>query len=140
MPDPGFASPTYTLRETLEVTVKTVRRSDMEAIIRGQSTRLNTQVAGLTGYEILSGPTNENGLSRWSVRAEYLVYEPETNEEALQTMLRGKTLAQAQAILDTLKHVKSTRITLLPSSMPRMPLAAQNIRVIIDPAVEAEEP
>ena len=140
MPDTGFASPTYTLRETLEVTVKTVRRSDMEAIIRGQSARLNAQVAGLTGYEILSGPTNENGLSRWTVRAEYLVYEPDTNPEALQVMLRGKTLAQAQTILDTLKHVKSAKITLLPASLPRMPLAARNIHVIIDPAVEAEEP
>ena len=55
-------------------------------------------------------------------------------------MLRGKTLAQAQTILDTLKHVKSARITLLPASLPRMPLAAQNIRVIINTAVEAEEP
>ena len=140
MPDTGFASPTYTLRETLEVTVRTVRRSDMEAIIRGQSARLNAQVAGLTGYEILSGPTTENGLSRWVIRADYLVYEPDTNEEALRIMLRGKTLAQAQTILDTLKHVKSARITLLPASLPRLPLAAQNIRVIIDPAVEAEEP
>ncbi len=140
MPDTGFASSTYTLRETLEVTVRTVRRSDMEAIIRGQSARLNTQVAGLTGYEIISGPTMENGLSRWAVRAEYLVYEPDTNEEALQIMLRGKTLAQAQTILDTLKHVKSASITLLPASLTRMPLAAQNIHVIINTAVEAEEP
>ena len=140
MPDTGFASPTYTLRETLEVTVRTVRRSDMEAIIRGQSASLNAQIAGLTGYEILSGPVSENGLSRWTVRAEYLVYEPETNEEALQIMLRGKTLAQARTILGTLKHVKSARITLLPDWLPRMPLAAQNIHVIIDTAVEAEEP
>ena len=139
-PELGFASETLNLRETLEVTVKTVRRSDMETIIRGQSSRMNAQVAGLTEYEILSGPTEENGLSRWSIRAEYLVYEPETNEEALKIMLRGKTLPQAEAILGTLEHVKESRITLLPSWMMRMPLAAQNIRVSIHPALEIEEP
>ncbi len=139
-PEPGFASDTLTLRQTLEVTVRTVRRSDMEAIIRGQSARLNMQIPQLTGYEILSGPTEENGLTRWSIRADYLVYEPETNEEVLQIMLRGKTLAQARSILNTLEHVKSSSITLLPSGMKHMPLAAQNIRVTIHPAVEAEEP
>ena len=116
------------------------RDSDMEAIIRGQSARLNMQIPQLTGYEILSGPTEENGLTRWAVRADYLVYEPETNEEALQIMLRGKSLSQARSILDTLEHVKSSSITLLPSAMKRMPLAAQNIRVNIHPAAEAEEP
>ncbi len=139
-PETGFASDTLTLRRTLEVSVRTVRRSDMEAIIRGQSARLNMQTPRLTGYEILSGPTEENGLTRWAVRAEYLVYEPETNEEALQIMLRGKTLSQAQAILNTLEHVRSSRITLLPSVLKRMPLAAQNIRVTIHTAAEAEEP
>ena len=139
-PELGFVSETLTLRETVEISVKTVRKSDMETIIRGQSTRMNARVAGLTGYEILSGPTEENGLSRWSVRAEYLVYEPATNEEALRIMLRGKTLSQAETILNTLDHVKESRITLLPAGMKHMPLAAQNIRVSIHPAVEAEEP
>lgn len=139
-PEIGFASGELSLRMMLEVTLRTVRRSDMEAIIRGQSARLNMQTPQLTGYEILSGPTEENGLTRWSVEAEYLAYEPETNEEALQIMLRGKTLSQAHSILNTLEHVKSGNITLLPSGLKRMPLAAQNIRVIIHPAVEAEAP
>ncbi len=138
-PETGFASDTLTLRMALEVSIRTVRKSDMEAIIRGQSARLNMQIPQLTGYEILSGPTEENGLTRWAVRADYLVYEPETNEEALQIILRGKTLAQARSILSTLEHVKSSTITLLPSGMKRMPLAAQNIRVNIHPAKEAEE-
>ncbi len=140
MPEAGVASDTLTLRETLEVAMKTVKKSDREAIIRGQSTRLNVQTAGLIGYEILSGPKEENGLSVWSIRAEYLVYEPETNEEALQIMLRGKPLQQARKILDTLDHVKETRITLLPSFMTQMPLAAQNIHVSIYTAAEIEEP
>ncbi len=139
-PETGFASDTLSLRMVLEVSIRTVRRSDMEAIIRGQSARLNMQAPQLTGYEILSGPAEENGLTRWAVRADYLVYEPETNEEALQIMLRGKSLSQARSILDTLEHVKSSSITLLPSVMKRMPLAAQNIRVNIHPASEAEEP
>ena len=112
----------------------------MEAIIRGQASRLNAQTAGLIGYEILAGPTVENGLTRWVIEAEYLVYEPETNEEALQIMLRGKTIPQARTILNTLEHVKETKITLLPSWMPQMPLAAQNIRVIINTAAEEEKP
>ena len=140
MPEAGFASDTLTLRQTLEAGMKTVRKSDMEAIIRGQSARLNVQTAGLTGYEILSGPKEENGLSVWSIRAEYLVYEPETNEEALRIMLRGKTLDQAKRILGTLEHVRETKITLLPSFMKHMPLAAQNIRVVIYPAAEIEVP
>ena len=140
LPDPGFASEALTLRETLEVTIRMVRRSDMEAIIRGQASRLNAQTAGLIGYEILAGPTVENGLTRWVIEAEYLVYEPETNEEALQIMLRGKTIPQARTILNTLEHVKETKITLLPSWMPQMPLAAQNIRVIINNAAEEEKP
>ena len=53
-------------------------------------------------------------------------------------MLRGKTLAQANDILKTLEHVKSYNITMLPSKLRMMPLAAQNIRVNIYPAVEAE--
>ena len=137
-PDQGFASETLTMRQTLEVSVRTVRRSDMESIIRGQSARMNLQSAGMTGYEILSGPRAENGLSTWSIRADYLVYEPQTNEEALRIMLRGKTLAQANDILKTLEHVKSYNITMLPSKLRMMPLAAQNIRVNIYPAVEAE--
>ena len=137
-PEIGFASETLTVRETLDASVKVVRRSDMEAIIRGQMARLNAQVGSMTGYEILSGPTEENGLSRWSVRAEYLVYEPGTNEDALQIMLRGKTLSQARKILDTLEHVRESRVTLLPSFLHSMPLLSRNIRVIFYPAVEAE--
>ena len=137
-PDTGFASETLTLRQTMDVSIRSVRRSDMESIIRGQSARMNLQAAGMTGYEILSGPREENGLSTWSIRADYLVYEPQTNEEALQIMLRGKTLAQARAILDTLEHIKTYSITMLPEKMKLLPLAAQNIRVTIHPAVEAE--
>ncbi|MBR6088524.1 MAG: hypothetical protein IKP86_01230 [Anaerolineaceae bacterium] len=138
IPDNGFASDTLTLRRTLEVTIKAVRRSDMEAIIRGQSARLNAQTAGLTGYEILSGPREENGLSTWSVKAEYLVYQPETNEDALQLILRGKSLSQADQILHSFSHIQSFSISLLPSWLNRMPLAAQNIRVTIYPAIEEE--
>ena len=137
-PDLGFASDILTLRQSLEVSVKAVRRSDMESIIRGQSARMDLQVAGFVGYEILSGPREENGLSLWSIRADYLVYEPETNEEALQIMLRGKTLPQARSVLNTLHHVKTYSITLLPSALKQMPIAAQNIRVVIHPAVEEE--
>ena len=137
-PDPGFAADTLTLRETVTVTFKAIRKSDMEAIIRGQSARMNMQSAGLIGYEILSGPQEENGLTAWTIRADYLVYEPVTNEEAIQTMLRGKTLPQAYAVLNSLEHVKSTSITLLPSNYSHLPLAAQNIRVTIHPALEAE--
>ena len=54
-------------------------------------------------------------------------------------MLRGKTLEQADSILKTLDHVKSSKITLLPSILKRMPLTAQNIKVIIYPAVEVEK-
>ena len=137
-PDPGFAADTLILRESLAVSYKTIRKSDMEAIIRGQSARMNIQSAGLIGYEILSGPKEEKGLSTWTISADYLVYEPVTNEEAIQTMLKGKTLPQAYAILNTLDHVKSSAITLLPSNFKHLPLAAQNIRVTIHPAVEAE--
>lgn len=139
-PDTGFAAETLTLRKTLDVSYKTVRKSDMDAIVRGQSARMNLQTAGLIGYEILSGPKEENGLSTWAVRADYLVYEPETNEEALQIMLRGKTMDQAYSILRTLQHVKSVNITVLPSFIKHLPLPAQNIRVTIYPAVEIEEP
>lgn len=137
-PDLGYASDTLTMRQTLEVSIKAVRNSDMESIIRGQSARFNEQTAGFIGYEILSGPREENGLSTWSVRADYLVYKPETNEEALQIMLRGKTLKQARSVLDTLEHVKSYRITTLPSGLKQMPIAAQNIRIMIYPAMEEE--
>lgn len=139
-PEPGFASQTLEMWQTLRVRVKTVRRSDMEALIRAQTGRMDGQTAGLTGYRILSGPEEVNGLSVWTVEAEYLAYEPETNAEALQLTLRGKKLEEAQAILATLRHVKQTRITLLPSFLNRLPLAAQNIRVIIHPAVEIENP
>ena len=101
---------------------------------------MNLHTADFLGYEILAGPKEENGLSTWSVRADYLVYEPETNEEALQIMLRGKTIDQAYSILGTLNHVKSSSITLLPSGIKHLPLAAQNIRVTIYPAVEIEKP
>ena len=140
LPEAGFASETLSLRETLEVAFKAVRKSDMDAIIRGQSARMNLHTADFLGYEILAGPKEENGLSTWSVRADYLVYEPETNEEALQIMLRGKTIDQAYSILGTLNHVKSSSITLLPSGIKHLPLAAQNIRVTIYPAVEIEKP
>ena len=110
----------------------------MEAIIRGQSARLNAQTAGLTDYEILSGPREENGLSTWSVKAEYLVYQPETNEDALQLILRGKSLDQARQILDSFEHIQSFSISLLPSWLKQMPLAAQNIRITIYPAIEEE--
>ena len=139
-PEPGFSSPTLEMRQTLRVRVKTVRRSDMETLIRNQTGRMNGQTSALTGYRILSGPENVNGLSVWAVEAEFLNYEPETNAEALQMTLRGKTLEEAQAILATLRHVKQAKITLLPSRMNRLPLAAQNIRVIIYPAVEVETP
>lgn len=137
-PDPGFAADELTLRQTVEVSLKCVRKSDMESIIRGQSARMNAQSAGFLGYEILSGPKEENGLSTWSVRADYLVYEPQTNEEALQLMLRGKTISQARSVLSTLDHIKNFTITTLPSGMRHLPLAAQNIRVTIHPAVEEE--
>ena len=138
-PEEGFAADELSVRETMEVRWKTVRRSDMEAIVRGQTARMDRQIAEFTGYEILSGPKEENGLMTWSVRADYLVYDPQTNEEALQIMLRGKTLEQARSILDTLAHVRSYNIKILPSVMKRMPLTAQNIQVIIFPAVEVEE-
>lgn len=138
-PDIGYASETYSMKETVVVSWQTVRKSDMEAIVRGQSSRMSMEVHDFIGYEILAGPQEENGLMTWSVRADYLVYEPQTNPEALQIMLRGKTLSQAASILNSLKHIKSTSITILPSRLKRMPLAAQNIRVIIHPATEAEE-
>ena len=137
-PDPGFSSDELTFRQTMDVSLKCVRRSDMESIIRGQSARMNAQTAGFLGYEILSGPREENGLSTWSVRADYLVYEPETNEEALQIMLRGKTISQARSVLATLDHIKDFTITTLPAGMKHLPLAAQNIRITIHPAVEEE--
>ena len=135
----GFAADTLSVREVLEVSYKTIRRSDMEMIVRGQASRMNLQAGGLTGYEILSGPIEKNGLMTWDIKADYLVYEPQTNEEALQIMLRGKTLEQADSILQTLDHVKSAKITILPSILKRMPLTAQNIRVVIYPAVEEEK-
>lgn len=138
-PEMGFAADMLSVREVLEVSYKTIRRSDMETIIRGQASRMNLQTAGLTGYEILSGPVEKNGLMTWDIRADYLVYEPQSNEEALQIMLRGKTLDQAESVLKTLDHVKSAKITLLPSVLKRMPLTAQNIRVVIYPAVEEEK-
>ncbi len=137
-PGYGYVSDTLTVQQTLKVRVKAVYRSDMEALITAQSRRLDAQTAGLTDWQILAGPTERNGLTVWDVRAEYLVYEPETNEEALQTMLRGKTLSQARAVLDGLEHIKTYRVSLLPSWMPLMPLAAQNIDVRILPATEAE--
>ena len=138
-PEIGFAADTLTVREVLEVSFKTIRRSDMETIVKGQTSRMNLQTAGLIGYEILSGPVEKNGLTTWDIRADYLVYEPQSNEEALQIILRGKTLEQADSILKTLDHIKSAKITLLPSALKRMPLTAQNIRVIIYPAVEEEK-
>ncbi len=138
-PEMGFAADTLSVREVLEVSYKTIRRSDMEMIVRGQASRMNLQAGGLTGYEILSGPIEKNGLMTWDIKADYLVYEPQTNEEALQIMLRGKTLEQADSILQTLDHVKSAKITILPSILKRMPLTAQNIRVVIYPAVEEEK-
>lgn len=138
-PEEGYASDELSVREALEVTWKVVRKSDMEAIVRGQTARMDQQIAEFTGYEILSGPKEENGLMTWSVRADYLVYDPQSNEEALQIMLRGKTLDQARSILDTLDHVQSYSIKILPSVMKRMPLTAQNIQVIIHPGVEVEE-
>lgn len=137
-PGYGYVSDTLTLKQTLEVRVKAVYRSDMEALITAQSRRLNAQTAGLTDWRILAGPIERNGLTVWDVSAEYLVYEPETNEEALQMMLRGKTRAQAAAILEGLEHIKSYRISTLPSWLPLMPLAAQNIEVRILPATEVE--
>ena len=137
-PGYGYVSDTLTVQQTLKVRVKAVYRSDMEALITAQSRRLDAQTAGLTDWQILAGPTERNGLTVWDVRAEYLVYEPETNEEALQTMLRGKTLSQARAVLDSLEHIKTYRVSLLPSWMPLMPLAAQNIDVRILPATEVE--
>lgn len=138
-PEMGFAADTLSVREVLEVSYKTIRRSDMEMIVRGQASRMNLQTGRLTGYEILSGPIEKNGLMTWDIKADYLVYEPQTNEEALQIMLRGKTLEQTDSILQTLDHVKSAKITILPSILKRMPLTAQNIRVVIYPAVEEEK-
>lgn len=138
-PEMGFAADTLSVREVLEVSYKTIRRSDMEMIVRGQASRMNLQTGRLTGYEILSGPIEKNGLMTWDIKADYLVYEPQTNEEALQIMLRGKTLEQANSILQTLDHVKSSKIAILPSVLKRMPLTAQNIRVVIYPAVEEEK-
>ncbi len=137
-PGYGYVSDTLTLKQTLEVRVKAVYRSDMEALITAQSRRLNAQTAGLTDWRILAGPIERNGLTVWDVSAEYLIYEPETNEEALQMVLRGKTRAQANTILAGLEHIKSYRISTLPSWIPLMPLAAQNIEVRILPATEVE--
>ncbi len=138
-PEMGFAADMLNVRESLEVTYKTIRKSDMEMIVEGQASRMNIQAVSFTGYEILSEPKEKNGLLTWDVRADYLVYEPQSNEEALQIMLRGKTLEQADSILKTLDHVKSSKITLFPSILKRMPLTAQNIKVIIYPAVEVEK-
>jgi hypothetical protein len=139
-PDQGYAADELLMRETVEVAYKTIRRSDMEAIIRGQSSRMNMQTAGFIGYEILSGPVEENGLMTWAVKADFLVYEPQTNEQALQIMLRGQTLDHAKSILNTLDHIKSFHIQLLPSKLNRMPLTAQNIQIVIHEATEEEKP
>lgn len=139
-PDPGIRTSTLNLRETIEVIIRTVRKSDMEAVIRAQSSRISVKPAILANYEILSGPTEENGLSTWSIRADYLVDDPETNEEALKIMLRGKPMDQAQSILGTLKHIKTYKIKLLPSFLKHFPFPAQNIHIIIHPAVETEKP
>ena len=139
-PEMGFAADTLTLKETIEVSIHTVRKSHMEAIVRGQIGRIGEKNTILTGYEILSGPDEDNGVQTWTIKADYLVDEPETNEEALQIMLRGKTMQQAHSILDTLKHIQSYNIKILPSFLNHIPLASQNIHVIIHPAVETEKP
>ena len=132
----------YAIEEDAEVRIVTLKDKEGLDILRHTCSHVLAQ-AVKTVYPTCSlaiGPTVENGLTRWVIEAEYLVYEPETNEEALQIMLRGKTIPQARTILNTLEHVKETKITLLPSWMPQMPLAAQNIRVIINTAAEEEKP
>lgn len=138
-PEPGYASDTVTLHEKLEVIYDTVKKSDMDAVVRGQTARMQMEAADFIGYEILSGPVEENGVSTWSIKADYLVNELSTNAEALQILLRGKKVDQAHLILDSLEHVKTAEITLLPAVLNRLPFSAQNIRVNIHPALDVEE-
>lgn len=131
-PDFGYASDTLTLRQTLRTTLKTVRKSQVTQLLRALlSENEGRSILSVNGFSDASEPVEENGIIRWDAGISYEVYESETNEKALQYLLRGKAVGDVPEILKIIPHEGTPDIRVFPENFPWMPLIPEQIRIRI---------
>lgn len=137
-PEFGYASDSLTVRQTLNVSVRTILNSDVDQLVRSMLA-LQNEAEPLTNsvisdYEFLSQPQEQDGNVSWRVAVERSGYAVKTSEDAVRTLLRGKEIHKAQQVLEDIPHAGVPEISLFPEWIGRMPILGSNItvRIVMD--------
>lgn len=117
-----LAFPEESLREvTLNLVSKELPQT--KALVLGESDTISTKITELN--------LNEGKMVLQVILKAHLA--DKINEEELQTALKGKSLIQAQEILEELPEVQSVEIQRTPSfGFQRMPLVKRNIKLKLE--------
>ena len=139
-PDFGYASTTLNVRQTLEVSLRTISRQDLDQLVKAMLAQQNSNEhlsdMTISDYEFITQPEEKDGQITWKAAANQSGYEVRTSVEAVRSLLKGKEIQKAQRILADIPHDGTPQIRLFPAWLGRMPLLGQNIRVEIVPVQE----